>query len=184
MQTSTTGTKAAFRRARISGVLWCCGLLGLLYAYWFVMANFVIRNFWDPPYALKLDALRACVARYPRHPLWLVMGSSRVMVGFRPDVLENNLREKDAPLLFNFGMGGVGLPRQYIYFRRLLKDGFRPQRVGIEIFAADLSREIFTPEEGPYLAVRARRNEFDDYLRYTATPPDFTGIWMRARWDP
>ena len=176
--------KEKFRRRRVAGILWFAGFVAALYAYWLVMADFVVRNFWDPPYEMKLERLEAQQAKYPGHPLWLLMGSSRVMVGVRPDVLAGRLGEKDAPLVFNFGMGGVGLARQFIYFKRLLHDGIKPRRVGIEVFEADIAHEIFAASDGPFLATRARENEIGDYLRYSTTPPDFAEIRSRSRWDP
>ncbi len=177
-------SRKKFRRGRLAGVLWFLGTLVSLYLYWLVMANFIIRDFFDPPYAVKAEFLRERVAEYPGHPLWVVMGSSRVLFGFQPDILADRMREKNAPLIYNFGLSGVSLFRQYITFNRLLEDGFNPRRVGIEIFAADLKRELFTTTEAPSLCVRARRNEFADYIRYSETPPDFIDIWKRSRWDP
>lgn len=168
----------------MAGVVWFVALAALLYAYWLVMADFVIRNYWDPGYAYKFERLKACVAAYPQHPLWLVFGSSRVMVGFRPDILAGRLRDKDAPLVFNFGMGGASICRQYIYFRRVLADGLKPQKVGIEIFGADFSRELYTFVELPYMITHAREKELPLLQRFGTTPPDFTGIWRKSRWDP
>ncbi|HWB60076.1 MAG TPA: hypothetical protein VG733_11335 [Chthoniobacteraceae bacterium] len=180
-----TSRFAKYRRRGIAGLLWFTGLLVSLYFYWWVMANHGIPDFFDPPYGMKRERLRQRVAEYPGHPLWLVMGTSRVVFGFKADVMEDRLRAgKDAPLVFNFGLSGVGLFREYIYFKRLLDDGFTPQRVGIEIFAPDLSQEMFATSSTPSLIVRARKNEIDDYLRYSSTPPDFAGIWRSSRLNP
>ncbi|HWB59798.1 MAG TPA: hypothetical protein VG733_09905, partial [Chthoniobacteraceae bacterium] len=74
-------SRAKFRRSRIGGLCWFLGVVLFLDSYWWVMANHVIRNFWDPPYGMKIDRLRVDVAKYPGHPLWIVMGSSRLMQG-------------------------------------------------------------------------------------------------------
>ena len=182
--TTSVTARSGFRRGKLAGLLWFLGIILAVYGYWFVMANFVIHDFWDPSYAWKCDNLRARMRDYPGHPLWLVMGSSRVVFGFKPETLEPAMREKGAPLIYNFGLSGVGLFREYIYFRRLLEDGFQPRRVVIEIFDADIVHEIFAANEAPMIVVRARKNELADFLSYSTTPPDFVGNWWRSRWDP
>ncbi|HWB60075.1 MAG TPA: hypothetical protein VG733_11330, partial [Chthoniobacteraceae bacterium] len=92
--------------------------------------------------------------------------------------------DKNAPLVFNFGMGAVGIFREYEYFKRLLADGYKPQRVGIEIFAADVSHELFATRDGQFLVTRARWGELDDYRRYSEVPPDLEEIWKESRWNP
>lgn len=173
-----------FRRGKAAGVLWFLAALAAIYVYWFVMVNFIILDFFDPPYAEKCESLRGSIAKNSGHPLWVVMGSSRVLFGFEPGVLAGRMREKDAPLIYNFAFSGMSLFRQYTVFLRLLDDGFTPRRVGIEIFAADLSRELWTTADAPSLTVRVRRAELADYLRYSNTPPDFIEGWKRSRWDP
>ena len=176
--------KAKFRRSRIAGIVWFAVLTASLLLYWWVMANFVIRDFWDPSFVMKSERLRARIKEDPQRPLWLVLGSSRVEFGLRPGVVEEGGGNRDVPLIFNFGMSGAGVFRQYIYLHRLLEEGIKPRGVGIEIFAADMNRELIPASDVPQLLVRARKDELGDYLRYSNTPPDFLAQWWRSRLDP
>lgn len=177
-------SRKKFRRIRVGGVLWFFGILAALYTYWLVMVNFIVSDFFDPPYAAKSEILRGRIAGTSGHPLWLVLGSSHVVFGFEPGVLAERMREKDAPFIYNFGLSGSGLFRQYITLQRVLADGFKPRRVGIEIFAADLDHELDAGSDAPSICARARPGELDDYLRYNDVPPDFMSIWKLSRLDP
>lgn len=176
--------KSHFIRARIATLRWFVGLFLFFFAYWWVMSNYIIRDFWDPQYAMKEESLRTRLKEYPGHPLWLIMGTSHVERGLRLDILEAGLKEKDAPLFYNFGLGAAGLFRQYICLKRLVEDGIKPRRVVVEIVGATMSRELFAMADVPHLLVRARRDEFQDYLDYSTQPEVFRSVWERSRWDP
>jgi hypothetical protein len=180
----TAGRKTKFIRDRIATLVWTVGLAVSLLLYWWVMSNYVIRDFWDPQYVMKMERLKARVAENPGRPLWLVMGSSRVERGLRAGILDEGATDKNAPMIFNFGLGGGGMFREFICLRRLLDAGFKPREVGIEIVGGAMSREMFEESNSPNLLVRARRNELKDYLEYSDDPAMFITQWRLSRWDP
>ena len=177
-------SKAEYRRRKIAGVKWFAAAVVGLYAYWWVMTNNVIRDFWDPQFVMKAELLKARMKENPGRPLWLVMGTSRTERGLRPGVLADGADDKNAPLIFNFGLGGANMFRQYLCLRRLLEDGIKPRRVGIEVLGAIMSKEVFEIADVPQLLVRARAEEVGDYAAYSNTPSDFYSTWSRSRWDP
>jgi hypothetical protein len=176
--------KEKFRRSKVAGLRWFVCFSFLLTGYWWVMSNYVIRDFWDPQYAKKYELLRDRIDENPGRPLWLVMGSSRVDRGLRPALLADRTQGGNAPLIFNFGQGGASLFRQYICLRRIIESGVKPKRVGIEIMGATMSSELFQMADTPELLVRARSDELDDYAQYSMDPSFFISNWERSRWDP
>jgi hypothetical protein len=172
------------RKNAVSGFRWLCLFLFLFLSYWWVMTNFAVRDFWDPPYVAKSELLKARMRQYPGHPLWLIMGSSRVDEGLRPGVFAGRMQSADAPLIFNFGMGGADMFRQLVSLRRLVADGVKPRRVGIEIVGVlmDRQQEMFADE--PRLLVRARPDELDELCGYAAGPGATRGHWLQSRLNP
>lgn len=82
----------------------------------------------DGAYSARLELLRHQLAFNSGKPFLLMMGSSRTMTGFRPDLLQ------DRPYFaFNFGREGTGPVKNLIYLRRLLEDGIRPDRLIVDI---------------------------------------------------
>lgn len=176
--------KREFQRGKIANFGWAFTILVLLLAYWWVMANFGIRDFWDPPYAHKHEILQARMKESPNHPLWLIMGSSRPRDGFRPDLLLDRMSGSGAPLIFNFATGGSTLLRQLVCLRRLVADGIKPQRVGIEIVGAFMSNEHDIFASDPKLIIHARRAELDDLLSYSLDPVRARNEWQQSRINP
>ena len=176
--------RAKFRKGIISGFRWLCAFLFLFFSYWWAMTNHVIRDFWDPPYVMKSEGLKARIKEYPGHPLWLVMGSSRVDEGLRPGVLAGDMGSGNAPLIYNFGIGGADLFRELVCLRRVIADGVKPQRVGIEIIGALMSREEEPFADDPQLVVRARSDEIKELLGYSAAPDSARGYWLQSRLNP
>ena len=176
--------RTKFKKSRITCLLWFAGTLLSFLLYWLIMANFVIRDFWDPSYVQKYERLRVDANENPQRQLWLVLGSSRVEYGLMPGVLADHMGDKNIPVMFNFGSGGAGLFRQFIYLRRLLEAGFKPQWVGVEIFWMDLNNPVFPPPDVPELQTRARKEELGDYAAYTDNPSRFIRNWKASRWNP
>ena len=96
-------------------------------------------KFRDPEFHAKLSRLETLLAQEPRRPLWLMLGSSKVADGLKPDLVA---RTPDAPNVFNFGHPGAKVPWQYLALRRLLDAGIRPEWLGIEIAGPTLSRSV------------------------------------------
>jgi hypothetical protein len=103
----------------------------------------------DPLYTLRLESLRARLAESPGAPLVLLLGSSRTKYGVWPAAM--NLRPSasgQTPVVYNFGLNGMGSIRALMYFRRLLADGIRPAWVLVETWPPQW------PEEGYFAESR------------------------------
>lgn len=94
------------------------------------------------------------------------------------------MKKEKSPLLYNFGMGGADLFRELICLRRLVADGFKPQRVGIEITPIALAKTVSAFVTDETVVARARSSEFEVYTRYGGDPKFVRGIWYESRLDP
>lgn len=89
----------------------------------------------DPLYGYRLRSLRARLAESPTAPLFLALGSSRIKYSLWPALMKVRPAEGAAsPVIYNFGINGMGNIRELIYFRRLLADGIRPQWLLLEVW--------------------------------------------------
>ncbi len=167
----------------IASMAWCAASLAAVYGYWLVMTNFVIRDFWDPTYVQKMELLKARLAEYPGRPLWLVLGSSHVHDALAPEALPEKINDGKSPLLFNFGSSGADLFYQLVCLRRLLAEGIKPGRVGLE-FDPMLNGDYSEFAGNPALIPRARRDELDDFLANSKDPAALRGTWLDSRWNP
>jgi len=121
------------RRARVAIL---CGLLFFVAG----QAAFRIVLAWQPAigdreFGQKLHDLRAKVAESPGRPLVVMLGSSRVATGFRPDTLPR-LSALDArePIAFNFAQVGTGPQLAHLVLHRLLSHGVKPDWVLVEFW--------------------------------------------------
>jgi hypothetical protein len=96
----------------------------------------------DPLYGYRLLSLRDRLAQSPGAPLVLFLGSSRSKYGIRPAAMHV------APVVYNFGINGLGSIRSLIYLRRLLADGIRPDWLFVETWPPQWSQKGFV-EEAP-----------------------------------
>ena len=121
------------RRARLA-------LLGG--AMLFVLGQLALNVFierWQPcirypEYGYHLTGLRRLLAAEPGRPLLLALGSSRTLMGFRPDVLPPyRTRSGAVPLAFNFGVTRCGPLLALLQLRQLLAGGIRPVWLLLEI---------------------------------------------------
>ncbi|HTU20102.1 MAG TPA: hypothetical protein VMG10_18705 [Gemmataceae bacterium] len=89
----------------------------------------------DPLYSYRLNRLRERLAELPNPPLFLILGSSRVKYSIWPSAMKLHATEKTPqPIVYNFGMNGMGTIRELMYFRRLLADGVRPNWILLEVW--------------------------------------------------
>jgi len=89
----------------------------------------------DPLYGNRLNHLRQRLAESPHSPLFLILGSSRVKYSIRPDAMKlQGLANSPQPIVYNFGINGLGTIRALMHFRRLLADGIQPQWLLVEIW--------------------------------------------------
>src|SRR5260370_23321206 len=121
----TWGSRASF----IWGLL---AFLGIQFTLSILMDHWQLE-LRDPEYGYKLGRLRERLAEEPRRPLWIILGSSRSGLGFRPEVLPRcRSGGAESPLLFNFALTGAGPLMELMCLRRVLSDGIRPSRVVVQ----------------------------------------------------
>jgi hypothetical protein len=89
----------------------------------------------DPLYGFRLHSLRSRLAESPGAPLFLALGSSRVKYSVWPGAMKVHGSEgTPPPVIYNFGINGMGTIRELMYLRRLLADGIRPEWMLVEIW--------------------------------------------------
>ncbi len=98
----------------------------------------------DPEYGLRAERLHQRLAENPGRPAAVVLGSSRVTFGVRPQAWEDECTTRTRPLLFNMGRVGGGPLFELLTLRRLYADGVKPDVVLIEYWPP------FLCEEGPF----------------------------------
>jgi hypothetical protein len=165
-------------------VLW-----GLVIFVAFQLVFLTAKETWwpalaDPEYGRKLARLRARLSeRLPRRPLALILGSSRVDMGFRPgELLVNQLSCEEGPLLFNFGLCQFGPVGELLCLHRLLADGVRPQALLVEIFVPMLAGEENTIEH--FDINRLRWPDERLFRRYVRQPGELHARWLDAQIVP
>ncbi|HEY7427940.1 MAG TPA: hypothetical protein VH682_27150 [Gemmataceae bacterium] len=127
----------------------------------------------DPLYGLRLSSLRAKWAESPSSPLFLILGSSRVKYSVWPTAMKIHGREGGPPpVVYNFGVNGLGPIRELMYLRRLLADGVRPDWLLVEVWPP------LWPEAGFFRESRMVVGEDD--LRWRDVP--FVCRYYRKEW--
>jgi hypothetical protein len=109
------------------------------------LAGFIdwhVPRLYDEEYGVRLAALHTCLAKEPHRPLLLVVGTSRVGMGFAPDLLpELRTLSGESVLPFNFSHLASGPVLNLMLVRRLLSEGIRPWWLALEIVPASLAHE-------------------------------------------
>lgn len=143
----------------------------------------------DPEYGQKLTHLRAQLAEAsPGTPLVLVLGSSRVGTGIRPEVLLSNCCRPSTPplLLFNFGLCCSDPVMELLCFRRLLADGIVPRHVFVEVTPLAFN-DSFPASHGLTEHLDPRRWQWPDVRRlaqYHSQPRVLYRDWLETRLLP
>jgi hypothetical protein len=107
-------------------------------------------EYMDPDHNERLHRLQARQSETAGRPLVVVLGSSRVANGLRPDKI---VREgPTGPIVFNFGSLGCGPVRQWLTLRRVLASGIKPDLVVVEAWPLFWPQTGFFGEE-PWLLV-------------------------------
>jgi hypothetical protein len=98
---------------------------------------------FDPEVTLRLRKLPALLAQAPDRPLALALGSSRIVLGFRPaSVMEQTTANERQAVLFNFSMLGVGPVGERLVLHRLLQKGIRPKWLFLEVYPPALTQQF------------------------------------------
>lgn len=107
-----------------------------------IVADMRHPELYDPEYGVRLALLRARQAEIPDRPLLLLIGSSRTVMSFRPEIL-GELRTGDGAqvLPFNFSHLAAGPLMNLMAYDRLRREGIRPRWLVMEVMAPNLSRE-------------------------------------------
>jgi hypothetical protein len=88
------------------------------------------KSHWrDPEYGHRLNRLKpiAVWAKENHRPLVIVLGSSRVEMGFVPEQLPTSA------CVFNFAQSGCGPVGQFLKLERLINSGIKPDYVLVEV---------------------------------------------------
>jgi hypothetical protein len=161
------------RRARLAVLLFPPLFVAVLCAAW-AGTEAAVPAVTDPDCRAKLDLLRQLRSERPNAPVGVVLGSSRLVWGFRPDALP--APAAGARVWFNGAHVGAGPALQRIAFARLLRDGARPDAVAVEVMPTFLANENARFVCG-HVAVR----EYALARRYFNAPITFDYNFARLR---
>jgi hypothetical protein len=97
---------------------------------------------YDPEYTWRLEVLKTRRAEDPQRPLLLMLGSSRTMMAFWPEILAPLRTETGQEALpFNLSHPASGPVMNLMQIHRLLREGIRPKWLILEIMPAYLAED-------------------------------------------
>jgi hypothetical protein len=138
-------------------------------------------EFRDLEYACKMARLRACRNAEPGRPLLVALGSSRVGVGLRPELLAGR---GQLPLVFNYACTGAGPVRELLTLHQLLRAGVRPNWLIVEIHPALLHYVDYAGEDNWMTAPRLGWHDLRLLRRYAPRPGGLAREWCWSRLVP
>lgn len=134
-------------RAR-AALLWGLLFVAVLHFGLNVSLDAWIPEIYDFEFENRITELRRRVKEEPDRPVLVLIGSSRTLTSFRPEILQPLPNPAGAaPLVFNFSHFGAGPVMNLVETHRLLRQGIRPQWIVLEImppFLADEGTSILT----------------------------------------
>ena len=167
------------------------GYASLVWGIFFFLATQLALTFfldrghsevYDPEYGYRLARLRARLAAEPQRPLLLVLGSSRVELGLRPEALPQvDTAPARTPLVFNFGLTGAGPVTELVYLRRLLAAGIRPRYLAIEVLPPALYCDDVWGEEQFLNRDHLAWDDLPLLQSYFNHTTDLHGRWLTSR---
>lgn len=96
----------------------------------------------DREYAARMILLKRQQAEHPDRPLFLVVGSSRLVMGFGPEQLApQTTPDGQTATVFNFSHLGSGPVMNHIALSRLQREGIRADWAVLELMAGFLPKE-------------------------------------------
>ena len=123
------------RRAR-AALAWApAGWIITITCAW-VFAEIAVPAVTDPDYHYKIETTRSAIAANPGRPLGVVLGSSRMMWAFHPELVPG-----DSLVWANASHLGAGPILQRVLLARLLRDGIRPDVLVLEVMPPYFVRE-------------------------------------------
>jgi hypothetical protein len=139
----------------------------------------------DPEYGYKWSHLRNRLTREAGHPVLVAIGSSRLNLGLRPEVLGNTCKlAGQAPVVFNFALNGSGPLLELLCLHRLMADGVRPDWLLIEVHPALLHQEEGWTEDDALNINRLRALDVPVLRRFSPHPWLRLYQWCRSRVTP
>ena len=181
MPTARSATSARRRAIRFSKrpVLWGIALVVLGHLFLTFAISSVFPEIRDPDQAFKLRKLQECLAQADSgRPLVLMMGSSRVAMGYRPELVER----PDGPLYYNYGLCFSGPILNLITLHRLLDAGIRPHTILLEVWPPHLAAESAECTDSTSLDVnRLSWRDLSILAPYSAKPARLYQSWFVNR---
>jgi hypothetical protein len=148
-------------------------------------ANFALEK-WplevrDKEYAWTRACIRTRLAERPGRPLVVALGSSRMMMAFRPQSLPPCPTADGRQTVFvNGSVLGAGPVLQLIVLRRLLADGIRPDWVLIECWPRGWSQAGERAESNVWIE-RLSWRDLRLVARYSTNPRRLYRDWLEDR---
>lgn len=167
------GGRSARRRARRALALAPVVFVLVLAGAW-PAAEALVPEITDTEYHRRLAVVRARAADRPHNPLGLVMGSSRVVWGFRPEQLPEP--EPGGVDWVNGAHVGGGPVLNRLMLHRYLRDGVRPAVVVVEAMPP-----FFVRENSMFVAGHFAVSELPLARRYGKYTADYEFCFLRHR---
>jgi hypothetical protein len=189
MQMSSSGTPltapAAHLNRRLTvcysrrAVLWGVALVAVAHVALTAVVSFLVPEIRDPDQIFKLRQLQECLGQNdPARPLVLMMGSSRVAMGYRPELVERS----EGPLYYNYGLCFSGPLLNLITLHRILDAGIQPYAILLEVWPPHLAAECAERTDTISLDVnRLSWNDLKILTPYSARPLSLYQSWMMNR---
>ena len=165
------------RRRKARGIVagWLFSFLALEIAFGLALQGPLdcIRN---PNYEKRQSLLRGMKEEIGDRPFVLLLGSSRIQQGVRPDIINHN---PNLPFVYNFGCAGHGPRHHCIILKRLLRDGIRSDCVVLELTPCQLIDPV-APVDVKNL-LNHNYHELQDSLPFRERPDQIRDEWIRAQ---
>jgi hypothetical protein len=166
------------RRSR-KAVLIAAGLFALTQLLLAFASETVFPELRDPSFGARHRLLIQTKKETPYREFVLALGSSRIETGLQPSAM-NGLGA--GQIVFNFGLTGGGPVHEWLAFRRLCEESFRPRMVLIEIMPALLFDP--RPVEQCVHAGRLSWRDVEDLIPDTQELTPLVRDWFTARAVP
>lgn len=136
----------------------------------------------DPEFGRRLILLRQQLAQHPGRPLLVMLGSSRIAMGVRPEPADSP--SPSAPLVFNAGLIATGPIMELVCLRRLLADGIHPDAVGIEFWPPYWNQRDDLGELARFHPARLSLRDLATFARYVPHPAALCRQWSLCQLAP
>ena len=167
------------RRGWKADLLWFLLFLALGQVGLILLLEWRLPELHDVEYGMRLRLLKKRIVEAPARPLCLVVGSSRLTMGFLPEqlpLLRSASGEEVLP--FNFGHLGGGPLINLMNLRRLLREGIRPRWVVLEVVPTLME------DQSPWMAVRLSFAADLPLLQRYIDTTTVWGVYLRTRLNP